>query len=75
MCFAFSSPQYRPRDAWRQSRKPCGPTDAHPNPSSTHAGLLQYEAFPWGITGERFRALAAGALREIGPAPRETAWP
>jgi LmbE family N-acetylglucosaminyl deacetylase len=40
-----------------------------------HEGRLQYEGFPWGMTGERFRALAAGALRELGLAPREAAWP
>jgi N-acetylglucosamine malate deacetylase 2 len=31
-----------------------------------HAGPLHYERQPWGMTGERFRALAARALRELG---------
>jgi LmbE family N-acetylglucosaminyl deacetylase len=30
-----------------------------------HAGTLYYELFPWGMTGPRFRALAAEALREL----------
>jgi LmbE family N-acetylglucosaminyl deacetylase len=30
-----------------------------------HDGLLFYEQFPWGMTGERFRRLAADALREL----------
>ncbi len=30
-----------------------------------HAGLLFYEQFDWGMTGERFRALAARALEEL----------
>lgn len=30
-----------------------------------HAGTLYYELFPWGMTGQRFRALAAQALREL----------
>jgi N-acetylglucosamine malate deacetylase 2 len=31
-----------------------------------HAGPLHYERQPWGMTGERFRALAGEALRELG---------
>jgi LmbE family N-acetylglucosaminyl deacetylase len=31
-----------------------------------HAGQLHYERQPWGMTGERFRALAAQALRDLG---------
>jgi LmbE family N-acetylglucosaminyl deacetylase len=31
-----------------------------------HAGQLHYERQPWGMTGERFRALAQEALRELG---------
>jgi LmbE family N-acetylglucosaminyl deacetylase len=31
-----------------------------------HPGKLHYENYPWGMTGERFRELAAGALRELG---------
>jgi LmbE family N-acetylglucosaminyl deacetylase len=31
-----------------------------------HAGRLHYEHQPWGMTGERFRTLAAQALRELG---------
>lgn len=30
-----------------------------------HAGLLFYEQFEWGMTGERFRALAARALEQL----------
>jgi LmbE family N-acetylglucosaminyl deacetylase len=30
-----------------------------------HAGALYYELFPWGMTGQRFRALAAEALCEL----------
>jgi LmbE family N-acetylglucosaminyl deacetylase len=30
-----------------------------------HEGPLHYERYPWGMTGERFRALAAQALREL----------
>jgi hypothetical protein len=30
-----------------------------------HAGLLFYEQFDWGMTGERFRALAARALEDL----------
>ncbi len=31
-----------------------------------HAGELFYERFPWGMTGERFRALARAARGELG---------
>lgn len=31
-----------------------------------HAGRLYYERFDWGMTGERWRALASGALEELG---------
>jgi len=31
-----------------------------------HAGQLHYERQPWGMTGERFRALARQALQELG---------
>jgi N-acetylglucosamine malate deacetylase 2 len=31
-----------------------------------HQGKLLYECHPWGMTGERFRALAAQALKELG---------
>lgn len=31
-----------------------------------HSGRLHYEKFPWGMTGERFRALAAVALAVLG---------
>jgi N-acetylglucosamine malate deacetylase 2 len=31
-----------------------------------HAGQLHYERQPWGMTGERFRSLAAQALQELG---------
>ena len=32
-----------------------------------HPGPLYYELFPWGMTGRRWRELAATALRELGP--------
>lgn len=32
-----------------------------------HAGPLNYERFAWGMTGERWRALAAEASRTLGP--------
>ncbi|MBP2312591.1 PIG-L deacetylase family protein [Azospirillum soli] len=31
-----------------------------------HPGLLNYDRFPWGMTGERWRGLAAEALRTLG---------
>lgn len=31
-----------------------------------HAGTLHYERYAWGMTGERWRGLAAGALAELG---------
>jgi len=31
-----------------------------------HAGILFYERFDWGMTGERFRALAHAALQALG---------
>ena len=31
-----------------------------------HAGTLWYERFDWGMTGERFRALAGEAMRRSG---------
>lgn len=31
-----------------------------------HEGTLYYERHPWGMTGDRFRALAAAALSELG---------
>lgn len=31
-----------------------------------HSGKLYYEFFDWGITGKRWRELAAEALRELG---------
>jgi hypothetical protein len=30
-----------------------------------HAGMLHYEHHPWGMSGERFRALAARALAQL----------
>lgn len=34
--------------------------------AAPHPGPLYYEGFPWGMTGERWRALAAAALAELG---------
>ena len=31
-----------------------------------HPGTLHYERHPWGMSGERFRALARAALEEMG---------
>ena len=31
-----------------------------------HAGPLHYEQYPWGMTGERFRTLASGAMAQLG---------
>jgi LmbE family N-acetylglucosaminyl deacetylase len=31
-----------------------------------HAGMLFYEGFPWGMTGERFTGLASEALTSLG---------
>ena len=31
-----------------------------------HQGKLLYECHPWGMTGERFRALAAEAMARLG---------
>ena len=42
------------------------PAPAYDFREPPHAGKLHYENYPWGMTGERFRALAAGALRELG---------
>lgn len=36
---------------------------------SPHPGQLYYERHPWGMNGERFRALAAAALEELGIGP------
>ncbi len=33
---------------------------------SPHPGSLFYEGYPWGMSGERFRTLAAEAARELG---------
>ena len=42
------------------------PAPAYDFRQSPHAGKLHYENYPWGMTGERFRELAADALRELG---------
>ena len=34
-----------------------------------HDGALHYEHYDWGMTGERFRTLAAQALQELGLTP------
>jgi len=31
-----------------------------------HRGRLYYEKFPWGVTGEEWRALAGRTLRDVG---------
>lgn len=45
--------RFRPAPAYDFTRPP-------------HDGPLNYERFPWGISGERWRALAAEALRTLG---------
>ena len=42
------------------------PAPDHDAGRPPHPGALFYEAFPWGMTGPRFRALAAGALEALG---------
>jgi N-acetylglucosamine malate deacetylase 2 len=42
------------------------PAPAYDFRQPPHAGKLHYENYPWGMTGERFRELAADALRELG---------
>lgn len=42
------------------------PAPAYDFRQPPHAGKLHYENYPWGMSGERFRALAAGTLRELG---------
>jgi hypothetical protein len=44
------------------------PAPAYDFSSAPHAGRLYYENFPWGVTGERWRFLAAEALRTLGAA-------
>ncbi len=42
------------------------PAPAYDFTAAPHTGRLYYEDFPWGITGERWRLLAADALRTLG---------
>jgi N-acetylglucosamine malate deacetylase 2 len=42
------------------------PAPAYDFTQPPHAWKLHYEQFPWGMTGERFRELAARALTELG---------
>jgi N-acetylglucosamine malate deacetylase 2 len=42
------------------------PAPVHDACRPPHPGPLFYEGFPWGMTGPRFRALAATALEELG---------
>ena len=42
------------------------PAPAHDFTQPPHAGPLHYEQYPWGMTGARFRELAAQALDELG---------
>lgn len=42
------------------------PAPAYDFTQPPHAWKLHYEHFPWGMTGERFRQLAAEALAELG---------
>ncbi len=44
------------------------PAPAYDFTAAPHAGRLYYENFPWGVTGERWRLLAAEALRTLGAA-------
>jgi N-acetylglucosamine malate deacetylase 2 len=42
------------------------PAPAHDFTRPPHGGTLFYENFPWGMAGDRFRHLAAEAMRELG---------
>jgi len=53
--------QYFPLE--KECFRPAPPYDFTRAP---HEGRLFYEGFEWGMTGERFRALAEEALRELG---------
>jgi LmbE family N-acetylglucosaminyl deacetylase len=45
------------------------PAPAYDFTAAPHAGKLFYEKFSWGMTGERWRRLAAEAMRELGLPP------
>jgi LmbE family N-acetylglucosaminyl deacetylase len=51
--FPIGVERFRPAPACRFDRPP-------------HPGALYYEGFPWGVTGARWRELAAAALAELG---------
>ncbi|HET9982717.1 MAG TPA: PIG-L family deacetylase [Longimicrobiales bacterium] len=51
--FAIGAERFRPAPRYDFSRPP-------------HAGRLFYERFEWGVTGERWRALAADASARLG---------
>jgi N-acetylglucosamine malate deacetylase 2 len=56
--FPLDVERFRPAPAYRFERPP-------------HDGALYYEGFPWGMTGARWRGLAAAALADLGvPAAR-----
>ena len=46
------------------------PAPAYDFTQPPHAGPLHYDQYPWGMTGARFRELAAQALAELGLAGR-----
>ena len=51
--FPIDAERFRPAPRYNFTRAP-------------HSGTLFYELHPWGMTGERFRAHVADALRELG---------
>jgi N-acetylglucosamine malate deacetylase 2 len=52
--------------AFRTDEERFRPAPAYDFTRPPHEGKLFYELFPWGMTGERFRALAREALGELG---------
>lgn len=62
-CFATQRQVLAPFPTDAESLRPAPNYDFTRPP---HPGRLHYENFPWGMTGEHFRHLAAQALRELG---------
>jgi len=62
-CFATQREVLAPFPTDAESLRPAA---CHDFARPPHPGRLHYENFPWGMTGERFRHLAAQALQELG---------
>ena len=62
-CFATQAPAFRDFPLASESFRVAPRYDFRAPP---HPGPLRYEHEPWGMRGERFRALAARALEELG---------